>query len=156
MFRNGSGHCDWLTYGHVTCCFAGSSPRCQLQGREDPGDEVAQIAPQLDRGQTREICQKQEKCFKGKVVIFTVQRLILYQYTVDLLTYLKLYLKSFKYLKTRENRTCYFVVSAILSGCGVFKSEETRLRETNENTVILNSYNIYPCSCLYLIVNEIS
>ena len=45
----------------------------------------------LDRGQTGEICEKQEKCFKGKVVMFTVQSLILYQYPVDLLTFLELY-----------------------------------------------------------------
>ena len=45
----------------------------------------------LDRGQTREICQKQEKYFKGKVVIFTVQSLILCQYAVGLPTYLELY-----------------------------------------------------------------
>ena len=45
----------------------------------------------LDRGQTKEICEKQEKYFKGKVVIFTVQSLILYQYPVSLLTYLELY-----------------------------------------------------------------
>ena len=45
----------------------------------------------FDRGQTREICEKQEKYFKGKVVTFTVHSLILYQYPVDLLTSLKLY-----------------------------------------------------------------
>ena len=45
----------------------------------------------LDRGQTREICEKQEKYFKGKVIVFTIQRLILYQYSVNLLTYLELY-----------------------------------------------------------------
>ena len=45
----------------------------------------------LDRGQTRKICQEQEIYFKGKVVIFTVQSLILYQYPVDLLSYLELY-----------------------------------------------------------------
>ena len=45
----------------------------------------------VDRGQTREICEKQEKYFKGKVDIFTVQRFILYQYPVDLLTFSELY-----------------------------------------------------------------
>ena len=45
----------------------------------------------FDRGQTREICEKQEKYFKGKVVTFTVQSLILNQYPVDLLTILELY-----------------------------------------------------------------
>ena len=44
----------------------------------------------LDRGQTREICEKQENYFKGKVVTFTVQSLILYKYPVDLLTFLEL------------------------------------------------------------------
>ena len=45
----------------------------------------------LDRGQTREICEKQEKYFKGKVVTFTAQSLILYQYSADLLTFFELY-----------------------------------------------------------------
>ena len=45
----------------------------------------------VHRGQTREICKKQEHYFKGKVVNFTVQSLLLYQYVVDLLTYLELY-----------------------------------------------------------------
>ena len=56
-------------------------------------------ALRLGRGQTREICEKQEKYLKGKVVTFTVQSLILCQYAVDLLTFLELYLKSSKYLK---------------------------------------------------------
>ena len=45
----------------------------------------------LDRGQTREIWEKQEKYFKGKVVTLTVQGLILYQYPADLLTFFELY-----------------------------------------------------------------
>ena len=45
----------------------------------------------LDRGQTREICEKQEKYFKGKVVTLTVQSLILCQYPVDLLTFFEFY-----------------------------------------------------------------
>ena len=45
----------------------------------------------IDRGQTREICKKQEQHFKGKVVTFTIQSLILYQYPVDLLTFFELY-----------------------------------------------------------------
>ena len=44
----------------------------------------------VDRGQTREICKKQEKYFKGKVVTLTVQSLILYQYPVNLLTFFEL------------------------------------------------------------------
>ena len=45
----------------------------------------------FDSGQTRQICEKQEKYLKGKVVTFTVQSLILCQYPVDLLTFLVLY-----------------------------------------------------------------
>ena len=45
----------------------------------------------FDRGQTREICEKQENYFKGKVVTFTVQSLLLYQYPAELLTFLELY-----------------------------------------------------------------
>ena len=53
----------------------------------------------FDRGQTREMCEKQEKYFKGKVVTFTVQSLILHQYLVDLLTCWNFTKKSSKYLK---------------------------------------------------------
>ena len=42
---------------------------------------------------------KSEKYFKGKAVNFTVQRLIFFQYPVDLQTFLELYLKRSKYLK---------------------------------------------------------
>ena len=45
----------------------------------------------VDRGQTRETCEKQEKYFKGKVATFTVQSLLLYQYPADSLTCLELY-----------------------------------------------------------------
>ena len=45
----------------------------------------------VDRVQTREICEKQEKYFKGKIVTCTVESLILYQYPVDLLTLLELH-----------------------------------------------------------------
>ena len=41
-----------------------------------------------DRGQAREIFEKQEKYLKGKVVSF--QSLTLHQYLVDLLTFLEL------------------------------------------------------------------
>ena len=51
---------------------------------QDPGSTS-------DGGQTREIRKNQEKYFKGKVVTFTVQSLILNQYPVDLLTLLELY-----------------------------------------------------------------
>ena len=44
-------------------------------------------SPRFDRGQTSEICEKQEKYFKGKVVTFTVQSLILNQYPVDLISF---------------------------------------------------------------------
>ena len=56
----------------------------------------------LDDDQTREICKKQEKYFRGKVVIFTVQTSILYQHPVDLQAFLELYLKSSKYLKVEK------------------------------------------------------
>ena len=52
---------------------------------------VAVSSSCFDRSQTREICKKQENYFKGKVVTFTVQSLLLYQYLVDLLTFLELY-----------------------------------------------------------------
>ena len=45
----------------------------------------------IDRGQTREICKKQEQYFKGKVVTLAIQRLILKQYPVDLQTFFELY-----------------------------------------------------------------
>ena len=45
----------------------------------------------VDCSQTREICEKQEKYLKGKVVTFTVQSLILNQYSVHLLTVLQVY-----------------------------------------------------------------
>ena len=38
---------------------------------------VARVGRLVDRGQTREICEKQEKYFKGKVATFTIQSLIL-------------------------------------------------------------------------------
>ena len=55
-------------------------------------------------GQTREICEKQEKYVTGKVLTFIVQSLILYQYPVDLLTFLELYYKSSKHLKMGKFR----------------------------------------------------
>ena len=48
----------------------------------------------------------------------------------------------------------FVLLGAILSGWGVFKSQETRLCEANESTFTLNSYYIYPRWCSYLIVNE--
>ena len=47
----------------------------------------------IDRGQTREIGEKQEKYFKGKAVTFAVQRLIFFEYPVDLLTFFELNFK---------------------------------------------------------------
>ena len=41
--------------------------------------------------------KNKKKYFKGKVVIFTVETLITFQYPVDLLTFLELYFSS-KYL----------------------------------------------------------
>ena len=83
------------------------------------------MTPNFDRGQTREICGKQEKFFKGNVVTFTVQRLILYQYPVDLLTFLGLYKnKSSKYFKMGK----FGFVAPLLpkqlgADCGAFKSK---------------------------------
>ena len=57
----------------------------------------------VDRGQMREICEKQGNDFKGKVVTFTVESLILYQYSVDLLTFLELYNLLKKEFKGFEN-----------------------------------------------------
>ena len=86
-----------------------------------------QVPTRFDRGQTREICEKQEKYFKGKVVTFTVQRLILYQYPVDLLTFLGLYQKSSKYLKMGKFGFVAPPLSKQLGAdCGKCKSEETR------------------------------
>ena len=109
----------------------------------------------VDRGQTREICQKQENYFKGKVVTFTVQSLLLCQCLVDLLTFLKLeYLKMGKF--GLADAICDSFVKAILSRCGTFKSKETCLCERNGNTFTLNSYYTYPCSGFHFTVNEIS
>ena len=94
------------------------------------------VSSHLDCSQTREICEKQEKYFKGKVIIFTVPSLILYQYPVDLLTYWELCQKSYKYLKMEK----FGLVNTILSGYGAFKSRETCLCERNENTFTLNSF----------------
>ena len=46
---------------------------------------------QCDGGQTREIYEKLENYFKGKVFIFAIQSMILKQYPVNLVTYLELY-----------------------------------------------------------------
>ena len=64
----------------------------KLAPSEGSGNEQHRITIlHLDRGQTTEICEKQEKYFKGNVVTLTVQSLILYQYPVDLLTFFELY-----------------------------------------------------------------
>ena len=47
----------------------------------------------VDRGQTIELYEKQEKYFKLKFVIFRAQNLLFSQYSADLLTFLELYLK---------------------------------------------------------------
>ena len=59
----------------------------------------------LDRGQTRGNCEKQEKCFKRKVAIFTVQKGHFTSDPVHLLTFLELYLKRSEYLKVGKIRT---------------------------------------------------
>ena len=56
--------------------------------------------------------KKQEKYSIGKVVIFTVQSLILNQYPVNLLTFLEVYLESSKYLKVGK----FVLVGAICQG----------------------------------------
>ena len=58
------------------------APICQRRA------ESGEAARKVDCGQTREICEKQEKYLKGNVFTFTVKCLILYQYPVDLLTFL--------------------------------------------------------------------
>ena len=78
-------------------------------------------SPTLERRQTREICEKQEKYFKGKVYTFTAQTLTLYQYIADLLTFLELYLKSSKYLKMGTSDLLAPFFKAILSGCVAYK-----------------------------------
>ena len=45
----------------------------------------------IDCDQRRKICEKQETMLQWKVVIFTVQILIPYQYIADLLNVLELY-----------------------------------------------------------------
>ena len=65
---------------------------------------MSDLAP--PRSATREICEKQKKYFKGKFVTFTVQSLILYQYPVDLLTFLKLSTKKVLSILKWQIRTC--------------------------------------------------
>ena len=59
-------------------------------GRERDGVLHFVLHRSLDRGQTREIFEKQEKYSTGKFVTCPVQSLIRYQYPVDLLTLLEL------------------------------------------------------------------
>ena len=68
-------------------------PEYPEKNLSEQGENQQQTQPtyDVDRGQTREICEKQEKYFKGKVFTSTVQSLILYQYPVDLLTFFELY-----------------------------------------------------------------
>ena len=65
-------------------------------GETDWDQVQVQVSEGVDCGQTRKLCEKQEikkKYFKRKVVIiFTVQSVTLYQYPVDLLNFLKLYM----------------------------------------------------------------
>ena len=70
---------------------------------------ISESMPNVDLtavGQTRETCEKQEKYFNGKVVTFTVQSLILYQCSVDLLTFLETLLKKFLVSGNGQIRTC--------------------------------------------------
>ena len=91
---------------------------------------------------------------KGKAVCFAVHSLILYQYPIDLLTFLELYLESSKYFKGK-----FRLAGTICQSNFVLMQRSrkaTHLCERNENTFTLNSYYIYPCSCFHFIVNEIS
>ena len=58
--------------------------------QRSPGPDVQNV-PVIWPQSNESNCEKQEKFFKGKIVILTVQCLIPYQYPVDLLTYLDLY-----------------------------------------------------------------
>ena len=49
------------------------------------------VWPPLTAVKREKFAKRKEKYCKGKVVTFTVQSLILYQYPVDLLTFLELY-----------------------------------------------------------------
>ena len=87
---------------HLAACWLGG-----LVSRESGDRKSDSLEPRsshflslrnVDRGQAKEICEKKKrkkKYFKGKVVIFTVQRLILYQYPVDFLTLSGTLLKNF-------------------------------------------------------------
>ena len=69
-----------------------STRSLEMSAERDRGRlETSAKCEEVDRGQTTEICEKQEKYLKGKVVTFTVKSLILCQYPVDLLTFLELY-----------------------------------------------------------------
>ena len=65
------------SFGERVTCYL---QLCYLPNRENTVN--------IDRGQTREICEKQEKyriaSSKGKVVTYTVQSLIFYHYPVHL------------------------------------------------------------------------
>ena len=91
----------------------------------------------FDRGQTREICEKQEKYFKGKVVTFTVQ-------------------KSSKYLKMGKFGFVAPHLSKQLGAqCGAFKSKETRFFCGRNEIHLHSTAIIYPCYCFNFNVNEI-
>ena len=71
----------------VSRSFCGGAATCQ------PARRIGRrkVSSAVDRGQTSEICEKQGKYSKGKVVTFTVQSSIVYQYSFDLLTFFELY-----------------------------------------------------------------
>ena len=69
-------------------CHISFSP---LKNRALDSEYICNNTRTVDLGQKREICEKQEKTLKGKVVTFPVQSLVLYQYPPDLLTFLELY-----------------------------------------------------------------
>ena len=93
---------------------AGQLPIYKCGWRVELGSAVKQLQALVDRGQTREICEKQEKYFKAKAVILYCSKFdtFNYQYPVLLLTVLEIYLKSSTYLKMRN----FGLIGAICQG----------------------------------------
>ena len=85
-----------------------------------------------------------KKCFKGKVVIFTVPNLILCQYPDDLLTFLTL-LRKFQVFENGEIRNCWRHLSQQFSvrHLKVKKSGYVREMRIHLHSTQLNSYYIY-------------
>ena len=78
----------------MKACNVGATSRLVLHvlaRRQQTDINLVMVFGVLTSGQTRELCEKQEKYFKGNVVTFTVQSLILFLYPVDLLTFSERY-----------------------------------------------------------------